>query len=190
MTSIRNFREKDRENVRNICIATAPPSAVKSEKARKYTLSMYCDCYIDCYPEFCFVAADESDRAVGYILCAPDYEKYKNDFKKYMRKIFSFSLTRGVTAFFESKISGSFRPDFPAHMHIDILDEYQRMGIGTKLVDALREKLREECIPGVMLVVGSGNRKGRNFYKKYGFRQLKNLGEGIAMGLDTDFSKG
>lgn len=186
MVTVRNFESRDREAVREICIATAPKAAVKSEKGRKYTLTMYCDCYIDCYPEYCFVAADESDKAVGYILCAPNCDVYKKDFKKYMRKIFSFSFIRGVTAFFESKVSGSFMPDYPAHMHIDILDDFQRMGVGTRLVDALRDKLRAENISGVMLVVGSGNKKGRSFYKKYGFSQLRNLGEGIAMGIRTD----
>lgn len=183
MIKIRNFEEKDREHVREICIRTAPANAVKTEKGRKYILTMYCDYYIDCCFEYCFVAADENDRAVGYILCAPSYEAYKKDFKKYIRKIFSFSFYRGVAAFFESKISGRFLPDYPAHMHIDILDGYQRMGIGTQLVDALRKKLKNEKIPGVMLVVGADNKKGRSFYNKYGFSQLRNLGEGIAMGI-------
>ena len=186
MATIRNFQEKDREAVREICIKTAPEAAVKTENGKNYILTMYCDYYIDCCPEYCFVAADEKNEAVGYILCAPNYEAYKKDFKKYIKKIFSFSFYRGVAAFFESKISGRFLPDYPAHMHIDILDGYQRMGIGTQLVDALRKKLKNEKITGVMLVVGSDNKKGRSFYNKYGFKQLRNLGEGIAMGIKTD----
>lgn len=183
MVTIRNFQEKDREAVREICIKTAPEEAVRKEIGRKYILSMYCDYYIDCCCEYCFVAADENDGAVGYIFCAPSYKAYSRDFRKYIKRIFLFSFTRGISAFFESKISGRFMPDYPAHMHIDILDGYQRMGVGTRLVDKLREKLRSENIPGVMLVVGAGNKKGRSFYKKYGFRELRNLGGGIAMGI-------
>lgn len=185
MIKIRTLEEKDREQVREICIKTAPANAVKTEKGRKYILKMYCDYYIDCCSEYCFVAADEKDTVVGYILCAPSYEEYSKDFKKYIKEIFSFSFSRGVTAFFESKISGRFMPDFPAHMHIDILDGYQRMGIGTQLVDALRKKLKSEKIGAVMLVVGADNKKGCSFYKKYGFKQLCNLGKGIAMGIKT-----
>lgn len=186
MVTIRNFQEKDREAVREICIKTAPEAAVKTEIGRNYILTMYCDYYIDCCPEYCFVAADENDRAVGYILCAPSYEAYSRDFRKYVKRVFSFSFTRGISAFFESKISGRFLPDFPAHMHIDILDGYQRMGVGTSLVNNLREKLISENIPGVMLVVGAGNKKGRCFYNKYGFKQIRNLGSGIAMGLKVN----
>ncbi len=185
MIKIRAFEEKDREKVREICIKTAPENAVKTEKGRRYILKMYCDYYIDCCSEYCFVAADENDTAVGYILCAPSYEEYKRDFKKYIKEIFLFSFIKGAAAFFESKISGRFMPDFPAHMHIDILDGYQRMGIGTQLVDTLRKKLKSEKIGGVMLVVGADNKKGRSFYKKYGFKQIRNLGEGIAMGIKT-----
>lgn len=183
MVTIRNFQKKDREAVREICIKTAPEAAVKTEKGRNYILNMYCDYYIDCCSDYCFVATDENDRAVGYVLCAPSYEEYKRDFKKYVKRLFSCSFTQGITAFFESKVSGRFLPNFPAHMHIDILDSYQRMGVGTSLIDNLREKLISENIPGVMLVVGADNKKGISFYNKYGFKQLRNLGSGIAMGL-------
>lgn len=183
MITVRNFQEKDREAVRGVCLKTAPQEIVKTEKGRAYILAMYCDYYIDCCPDYCFVAADENDRAVGYILCAPSYKAYKRDFAVYIKKICSFDFKRGAGAFFESRVSGRFLPQYPAHMHIDILDSYQRMGTGTKLTDALAEKLKEENIPGVMLVVGANNQKGRSFYNKYGFKELRNLGGGIAMGL-------
>lgn len=186
MVTIRSFQKKDREYVREICIKTAPKNAVKTEKGRNCILTMYCDCYIECYPEYCFVAADENDKAVGYILCAPDYERYTADFMVYAKRMFSFSLLRGITAYFESKISGRFKKNYPAHMHIDILEEYQRIGIGTKLVDALCQKLKDEKIDGVMLVVGADNEKGCRFYKKYGFNQICNLKGSIAMGLKIE----
>ena len=64
---------------------------------------------------------------------------------------------------------------YPAHLHIDILPVGQRMGIGTALVDRLREKLRSEGIPGVFLICGAKNEKGVNFYRKYGFKEIKKL---------------
>ena len=60
---------------------TAPASAVKSEKDKLYTLYMYNRYYTRAQKDACFVAADDKDRAVGYILCAPDYQNYLANFK-------------------------------------------------------------------------------------------------------------
>lgn len=48
----------------------------------RFLLATFCDYYIDREAEHCFIAVDEdTDSAVGYIFCAPDYQKYKRIFK-------------------------------------------------------------------------------------------------------------
>lgn len=78
---IRTLQEKDIAATEEICLKTAPASAVKSEKDKLYTLYMYNRYYTRAQKDACFVAADDKDRAVGYILCAPDYQNYLADFK-------------------------------------------------------------------------------------------------------------
>ena len=69
---IRPYEEKDRENVRHVCIVTAG-CADKSEDEKQFILTLYCDYYIEKEPDNCFVIADDEDNAVGYILCAENF---------------------------------------------------------------------------------------------------------------------
>lgn len=74
---ITNYSEKYRDDVRNICLDTAGSNA-REEKSMRFLLATFCDYYIDREAEHCFIAVDEdTDSAVGYIFCAPDYQKYK-----------------------------------------------------------------------------------------------------------------
>ena len=50
-------------------------------------------------------------------------------------------------------------------------------------MDVLITHLRTVGIPGVMLTVGGGNKKGRNFYQKYGFNELERNKNEVAMGF-------
>ena len=78
---ITQYSEKYRDDVRNICLDTAGSNA-REEKSMRFLLATFCDYYIDREAEHCFIAVDEdTDSAVGYIFCAPDYQKYKRIFK-------------------------------------------------------------------------------------------------------------
>ena len=68
-------------------------------------------------------------------------------------------------------------------LHIDILDAFQRQCYGSRMMDALTQQLRAKGVSAVMLVVGSGNKKGRSFYLKYGFEEVRVLPGGVVMGL-------
>ena len=152
---IRPCRPSDREAIRDICIRTATiPARTKTECL--YLWTMYCDCYTEQFAEYCFVAADAQDRPVGYILCAPDYKAYHTVFvREYLPRLRRSSILRYIAAAGEVR---SLRPlarqGYPAHMHIDILEEYQRMGIGTRLFGALKDRLHADGIHGLCLGQG------------------------------------
>ena len=85
MITIRPFQEKDRERVQALCIANAKIDEA-DEALKQYILLMYCNYYIEQEPENCFVV-DDDGRAVGYIICAEDYDSYKEIFdKEYLEK--------------------------------------------------------------------------------------------------------
>lgn len=79
-----------------------------------------------------------------------------------------------------------FAKEYLAHLHIDIAGDYQRQGIGTKLIDALIEHLRKKSVKGLMFSVAIDNEKGLGFYRKYGFKELGCDEREIFMGLKMD----
>jgi ribosomal protein S18 acetylase RimI-like enzyme len=62
--------------------------------------------------------------------------------------------------------------EYPAHLHIDILNEYQRQGIGSRLIQKLENHLKKNQIKGVHLGTSSKNVKAIRFYNKMGFSQI------------------
>ena len=79
MASVRPYQDKDKERVQRICLMNAEcmNSPVDTQK---YILIMYCNYYIAQEPENCFVAVNDDDEAVGYIICSEDYDKYEKIF--------------------------------------------------------------------------------------------------------------
>lgn len=123
-----------------------------------------------------FVATDGENRAIGYVFCAPDYREYEKNYRKYLLPVlrkhkFSRAVTKNLELIFERKLSRG----MPAHLHIDILPEAQRQGVGHRLMNALMFRLKELGVPKVYLVVGASNVKGVSFYEKYGFAAVMEL---------------
>lgn len=180
---IRPYRQEDAARVRKICRETAGEGARTNEKTGAMVLDTYCNYYIEHEPQNCFVA-DDSGEAVGYIICAENFADFRPVFySEYLtavrRRSPAFSLAAWGSIWFERK----YADEYPAHLHIDILDGYQRMGIGTRLMDALTAHLRSKGVAGVMLTVDADNEKGVSFYKKYGFTPLGELYGELAMAL-------
>ncbi|WP_125775967.1 GNAT family N-acetyltransferase [Antribacter gilvus] len=61
---------------------------------------------------------------------------------------------------------------YPAHLHIDLMPEAQRQGLGSRLLDTLRAALAERGVPGVHLSMDPANVNARAFYDRYGFVEM------------------
>jgi ribosomal protein S18 acetylase RimI-like enzyme len=59
---------------------------------------------------------------------------------------------------------------YPAHMHIDILPEFQRKGHGTSLINTFFEAVKNLGARGVHLDMVQHNATGRAFYDRIGFQ--------------------
>jgi GNAT superfamily N-acetyltransferase len=79
---------------------------------------------------------------------------------------------------------------YPAHLHIDILSEYQRQGIGTSLIDRLEKHLRFQGIKGVHSGTSERNSKAIQFYKKVGFSMIYEEPGGFGMWPDAPEVRG
>jgi len=183
MPTIRPYQPKDKENVRHVCTQTGPSAALREGPARTAQLATYCDYYIEREAQNCFVIAGGGDEAVGYILCAENYRRYRARFmREYLPRVKGLRLR--LECWGAAWLPRWYAKKYPAHLHIDILPDYQRQGLGSQLMDALTARLRARGVPGVMLGVSAGNEKGRNFYKKYGFRQIGRAPGCVVMGLE------
>lgn len=172
---IRPYEEKDKENVRFVCLNSEGPCK-SSKRGINFALAVYCDYYIENEPENCFVAADDDGRVIGYVICAEDFDSFKEAFiSNYYPKIKKWEYRRRKSALRSIIPHEKYKEEYPAHLHIDVLPEYQRMGLGHKLTDALLEHLKKKGIKGIMLTTWIGNKKGRGFYDKYGFSLLSEM---------------
>ena len=185
MIKIRNLKKQDIPSAEYICLITAAKEIKDTPKKALRTLLMYNRCYTRTQNSSCFVAENENGRVVGYILCAAIFPTcLKGVFGSELREIFTISFTSGTVSFFDAVSPAAFSVKYPAHLHIDILPEYQGQKVGTALMSALKEKLVSDNINGVMLCVGKGNVRAIDFYKKNGFKVVFKLFGAVFMGLN------
>lgn len=184
MPSIRPYLQKDRERVQQICLANAD-ALDKNDTFKEYILLMYCNYYINEEPGNCFVAQNDDGLAVGYIICSENYARYEQVFTE---KYLPLASKLGPKFYIDAKLDmlshSMFKKRYKSHLHIDIDENYQRMGLGSQLISALKEHLKAKGYRGVMLVVGSENEQGINFYRKNGFHSILSSHLGVAMAID------
>lgn len=173
--TVRPYEAKDKENVRFICLNSEGPCK-SSKRGINFALAVYCDYYIEKEPENCFVAVDENDKAIGYIISTEDFNRFKKCFtSEYCQKIKKWEFRRRKSALRSIIPHEKYKNEYPAHLHIDILPEYQRMGLGHKLTDELIRHLKSKSVKGIVLTTWIKNKKGRGFYDKYGFTLLEEM---------------
>ena len=67
---------------------------------------------------------------------------------------------------------------YPSHLHIDLLPRAQGRGWGRRMLDRVMETLRDSGSPGAHLSVSLPNTAAMGFYRRLGFRELVQVGEG------------
>lgn len=147
------------------------PSKAESEQVVGYCLSTYdtrqferdlvekwFPPYREKYP---LPTADSqvSDSTAGH-LCTLDWDLTPND-KRFIALIHNPPTADHVCIAFS-----------PAHLHIDILPEYQRQGWGRRLIGEAVRVLREKGLDGLWLGLDPRNENGKRFYKKIGFKEM------------------
>jgi ribosomal protein S18 acetylase RimI-like enzyme len=152
---------------------TAGEQAQTDEMTGEAIAKTYSTYYIRECTDTCFVLADDTDKAVGYILCEPDYKRYSRVFRRVdVPEIKKISKKEGRLAFFLPVPCTFFGKSYPAHMHIDILPEYQNKGYGSMLLNALLKELESRSVKGLMLTAGFDNAGAIRFYKRNGFKTV------------------
>ncbi len=61
---------------------------------------------------------------------------------------------------------------YPAHLHIDLLPDWQGRGHGRALMRTFLDALRARGVPAVHLSMVTGNTAARAFYDRLGFHEI------------------
>lgn len=184
---IRKYRADDKERLRYICRETAGDIFRKSEKLLNAVPVLYNDYFTENEPDNIFVIADSEDRACGYIICASDVRNFR---KKLLRSYTPKAVKSDIgmlpacMAYIGSMIIEGRKNG--VHLHIDILPEYQRMGLGSKLITELRQHLDSKGIETVSVNTISRKSSAYKFYIKYGFKEnLHYAGDLVSLIIPT-----
>lgn len=182
---IRKYKASDKSDLQYICKETAWDNYKNNDKKLQSVVVMFNDYFTENEPENIFVLADDNDKAVGYVICSSDYDKFvklnSTEYSKRLLKtcpsqIFFFKLFLYNLKKIKSR---------PVHFHIDILPQYQRQGWGTKLLDALCEHLKNNGINHLSGCCINKNSPGYKMYSKYGFKEIyKYTGNIVSISMD------
>lgn len=182
MVKIREIKRTDLERVKYICIQTAGEKAKNDKTTGEIIANTYSTYYVREEPETCFVLEDEG-LVVGYIICSTNAKKFRENFRKTdLKEIKKISKSAGIENWFIPVPYMIFKCIYPAHLHINLLDDYQGKGYGTELMNTLLSKLRETGVKGVMLLAAESNKGAVKFYKRHGLKKFVTAFGGVAMG--------
>lgn len=181
MIEIRKAKKSDLEKVEFVCKATAGKKALEDKSFGEAIAKMYSTYYINEEADNCFLLVDEME-VVGYVICSANVKSFRKAYwSKYFKLIFKENKALGLFSLLLPFPYMFFKNKYPSHLHIDLLDDYQGKGYGTKLINALLEDLSKKCVRGIMLMVDSGNTRAIGFYKKLGFKKVIKIFNGVIM---------
>ena len=185
--TIRKATESDESALSRICLLTAD-AGVSAEYLHDFGELpglVYAVPYVKLPTTWGFVMEEESTgEVVGYILGSTDtrtyeayaakhwwpplVEKYPEERAVKPADITYIKLLKNMNKALEESVAFS-----PAHMHIDILEAYQKKGWGRMLVGRMVQHLRGEGLQGVWLGLDPRNEGARKFYSKLGFKGVE-----------------
>ena len=193
--SIRSYKSTDTSAVYEICLKTG-----NSGQDATHLFSdplvlghIYVGPYMEFEPQSVFILEDDQGPC-GYIMGVLDSQTYyqwmhsewlpkiRVNYKKPTGNPDTWDETEKITDLLFHPVSQRLLPDYPAHLHIDLLSRAQGKGQGKLLMDRFIDYLKYNKIPGLHLELSSNNDRAFNFYRKYGIEELDRDNESIIMG--------
>jgi ribosomal protein S18 acetylase RimI-like enzyme len=196
---IRPYQTKDHNDVYTICLKTGDAGSDASNLYKDPNLlgHIYAGPYINLEPESAFMLEDEIGIC-GYIIGALDTQSFFNKVKSNWLPALQKQYTEPsedskpwtkdeecIHSLFHPEKPELF-PDYPSHLHIDLLIRAQGQGQGKIMMDHFMHYLQSQGSQGVHLGLGINNKRAFHFYKKYGLVELMRNEETIFMGLSLE----
>ncbi|MGN5631844.1 GNAT family N-acetyltransferase [Streptomyces sp. AC154] len=185
--SPRAYRPDDRAALADICVRTADNGGDSSHLYPDPELmpSLFAAPYAYLEPDLAFVLDDGTGRAVGYILGTADTPRFVTEFRERWLPLVDDRYPRpqgeprGPTDEMIALLHNPERmvlpelADHPAHLHIDLLPDWQRKGYGRELMVTFLAALRAKGVKGVHLSMLTANTPARAFYDRLGFTEIR-----------------
>ncbi|AYN38003.1 GNAT family N-acetyltransferase [Streptomyces dangxiongensis] len=184
--AIRPYRPADREAVADVCVRTAhnggDSRAIYPDP--RLMPALFAEPYCRFDPDLAFVLDDGTGRAVGYVVGTADTERFVRDLRRSWiprlagRYPKPTAPPRTPT---EEMIHLLHQPErmlvpelagFPAHLHIDLLPDWQRRGYGRGLLHTFLAALSGQGVRAVHLGMVTANTAARAFYDRLGFHVI------------------
>lgn len=181
---IRPYQKKDFRYVQDICMANSKYAEEDTPLNRAAQCAMYCDYYLDCQSDYCFVAVDEQDIPVGYILSAADLDDYQDRMQELylplVRKVSGGDYFRFVA---ETRVCERYvRQGYTAHLYLGVIKNLPQEGLDELLLTTLENKLKEMFVEGLYVIVGQKDKETRAFYEKMGYEDIDYLTGAVVYG--------
>lgn len=196
---IRLYEPADLQALRRICLLTGDSGRGAESLYKNPDLlgDFYAAPYSVLDPELTFVLVDEAageSEPIGYVLGTADSatfgQRCEQEWFPQLRKQLTMPVdndpskdARMLRKIFEGHRCVNRFPEFPAHLHIDLLPQAQGSGWGRRMLDRFTQALRDQDVVGVHLGVGKSNTNAIGFYKHYGFQLLEEEEQSFYFGL-------
>ncbi|MGN1067191.1 MAG: hypothetical protein ACI4QH_05220 [Candidatus Fimimonas sp.] len=160
MITVRPSQKKDFRYVQDICVETSSHGG-ESVINRTVVCALCCDYYLDNQSEFCFVAVDENDVPVGYVLCAVDLDNYKEQMtEEYLPLVRKLKSGDYFDYLSEMKLEQRYyKQGYVAHLHVDVSEvyatnaseEFSKSVVQSMLLTAILQKLQGSLVNETLL---------------------------------------
>jgi ribosomal protein S18 acetylase RimI-like enzyme len=187
MPLIRPYQACDRDDAYDVCIRTG--AAGQDARGRFSTDDLIPDIYTGPYlelaPEHAYVL-DNGDRAVGYIIGTANTSEfvaaYRTRWLPRLRERYEPPTPASPVTDEQDKLEEMFSPErmlrpellpHPAHLHINLLPEYQGAGHGRDLMGTFLASAAAAGAASCHLTVRSSNTGALRFYDKLGWRRVE-----------------
>lgn len=182
--AVRPYRPGDLEAVADVCVRTADNGGDSRHLYPDHPdlmPTLFAAPYAYLEPGLAFVLDDGTGRAVGYILGTADTPRFAGAWRTVWlpRVADRYPLPEGPPRTpAQEMIALLYHPErmvrpevaaYPAHLHIDLLPDWQRRGFGRVLMHAFLDALRDKGVAAVHLSMLTANTAARAFYDRLGF---------------------
>ncbi|KAF2848301.1 GCN5-related N-acetyltransferas-like protein, partial [Plenodomus tracheiphilus IPT5] len=195
---------RDLENGLHVYYTTVDPG-LDFEPARTIGSYLWYRPYVSLTPDTCHVLDDGTGRIVGYCIGTADTASFAQHWREVFTQLIDpMQVPKPEIQTDDPLMEGGMVKEFrasaynahcsmlqdwpqtlqqyPAHMHIDILPEYQRRGYGRALINAFFQSVKSMGAHGVHLDMVKTNTNGLAFYERIGFQRCPQILDGGASG--------